>query len=245
MSSFSDLRVLYNLTFRPVRGKNHADRLESFYGNQADAYDSFRKRFLTGREELWHKIGVTQDAVWADMGGGTGFNLQFFGDDIAKLKKVYVVDLASSLLKMADDKIKNNHWTNVETVNADATIWEPAEGLVDVVTFSYSLTMIPDWFTAIDHAYKILKPGGKIGVVDFYISRKFPTGCKKRHGWLTRSFWPAWFSCDNIYPSCDHVPYLSRKFQEVEFIEREDPIPYFPIFWWKMPRFVFIGKKPE
>ena len=51
---------------------------------------------------------------------------------------------------------------------------EPPEAPVDVVTFSYSLTMIPDWFAAIENALRMLRPGGQIGVVDFYVSRKYP-----------------------------------------------------------------------
>ena len=37
-------------------------------------------------------------------------------------------------------------------------------GTVDVVTFSYALTMIPDWRAAIRNAFRMLKPGGRIGV---------------------------------------------------------------------------------
>ena len=55
---------------------------------------------------------------------------------------------------------------------------EPDDGPVDAVTFSYSLTMIPDWFQAIERAYESLKPGGMIGVVDFYI----PQSGRKRVG---------------------------------------------------------------
>ena len=53
MGLLSDLKVLYHLTMKPIRGKDHASRMESFYGGQAEAYDSFRKRLLKGREELW------------------------------------------------------------------------------------------------------------------------------------------------------------------------------------------------
>ena len=34
--------------------------------------------------------------------------------------------------------------------------------------------MIPDWFAAVDHAWRLLRPGGTIGVVDFYVGRKHP-----------------------------------------------------------------------
>jgi len=33
---------------------------------------------------------------------------------------------------------------------------------VDVVTFSYSLSMMPDWLAALDNAKRILRPGGQI-----------------------------------------------------------------------------------
>ena len=56
---------------------------------------------------------------------------------------------------------------------------------MDVVTFSYSLTMIPDWFLAVDHAWRLLRPGGTIGVVDFYVSRKHPDPGWRRHPWST------------------------------------------------------------
>ena len=47
MSLISDLRILYHLTVRPVRGKDHAARMESFYAGQAAAYDNVGRDLLT------------------------------------------------------------------------------------------------------------------------------------------------------------------------------------------------------
>ena len=247
MPFLSDLNVLRRLVFRPHSGPVHADWLNRFYRDQADDYDSFRKRFLKGREQLWETLlGSDADlhgGVWVDMGGGTGSNMAGFGEKLSLLKKVYILDLARPLLDIADRRIQAAGWTNVETVEADATAWTPPEGKADVVTFSYSLTMIPDWFKAIDHALHILKPGGLIGVVDFYIARKFPEGRQKRQSFATRSFWPAWFSCDNVFLSSDHYPYLDFRFQTERFTENKLTIPYFPLFWWKMPYYIYVGRK--
>ena len=241
MSLLSDLKILYHMALRPIRGKSHAERLENFYSGQAEAYDDFRKRLLKGREELWKKIGSRPGATWVDMGGGTGANLEFFGPDIQQLKKVYVVDLAGSLLKVAQQRAEKNQWANVQTVEADATRWQPSDGPVDVVTFSYSLTMIPDWFAAIDNALQMLKPGGLIGVVDFYVSRKHPDEGLKRHGWSTRSFWPIWFSNDNVYPSSEHLPYLRNRFESQWLSENRAKVPYRPLV--RTPYYQFIGQK--
>jgi S-adenosylmethionine-diacylgycerolhomoserine-N-methlytransferase len=248
MSIFGDLQILYHMVLRPIRGKSHAERMDNFYKGQAADYDDFRRRLLRGREDLWQKMlqsAPYDNIVWMDMGGGTGSNLHFFGETIEKLQKVYVVDLAGSLLEIADQRIHNSGWKNIETAEADATTFKPKEGTVDAVTFSYSLTMIPDWFAAIDHAWNVLKPGGRIGVVDFYVSRKYPAENHVKHSWMKRTFWTAWFAYDNVFPSPDHVPYLHRKFKPVLFEERMTRIPWFPNPFFKMPYYLFIGEKIE
>lgn len=241
MGLLADLRVLYNLTLKPVRGKDHASRMESFYSGQAEAYDDFRKRLLKGREEMYSAVRPPPDAVWVDMGGGTGSNLEYLADRMESLRKVYVVDLSHSLLEVAKKRTAERGWSHVEAVEADATIYQPPDAPVDVVTFSYSLTMIPDWFAAIENALAMLKPGGLIGVVDFYISRKYPRDGLRKHGSFTRGFWPLWFANDNVFPSADHVPFLHRHFEPLHFEEALAKVPYLPLV--RTPYYWFVGKK--
>lgn len=243
MKLFADLKILYQLALKPVRGKNHAARLESFYSGQAKNYDDFRKRLLHGREELWESIEHPQDGIWVDLGGGTGSNLEYFGDRINDLKKIYLVDLSPSLLKIANQRIEANGWSNVETVEADATQFQPPTGPVDVVTFSYSLTMIPDWFAAIEQSLSVLRPGGLLGVVDFYVSRKHPSNGMRRHGSFNRKFWPFWFGTDNVFPSPDHVPFLHQHFEPLHFVESRGKVPYLPFV--RAPYYCFVGRKKD
>jgi S-adenosylmethionine-diacylgycerolhomoserine-N-methlytransferase len=126
-------------------------------------------------------------------------------------------------------------------VNADATNYQPAKS-PDIVTFSYSLTMIPDWFAVIDKAFEMLKPGGLIGVVDFYVSRKWPEKGMKKHSAWTRGFWPAWFSYDNVFVSPEHLPYLMKKFNPVIIEEWRGNVPY--MLGMKAPYYLFVGRKP-
>ncbi len=243
MSFAGDLKILYHMLLKPVRGDSHAERLESFYGEQADDYDDFRKRLLKGRETLWEQLPPKENCIWVDMGGGTGSNIELFGDDIAKPSKVYVVDLCSSLLEVAAGRFKEKGWTNVVTQEADATKFMPEEGYADVVTFSYSLTMIPNWFAALENAKKMLAPGGKIGVCDFYVSRKYPPNGLKKHGWFTRTIWPPWFATDNVFPSPDHLPFLEHHFHKLFVEEASNRPPYVPFI--RAPYYVFVGQKPE
>ena len=241
MSFLSDMKILYHMTLKPVRGKDHTERLESFYGHQAQGYDDFRKRLLQGRQQMWDALPAPEGGVCVDMGAGTGANLEFLGDRVKNFSRIYLVDLSTSLLRMADERIQARGWTNVTTVAADATTFQPPEP-VDLVTFSYSLTMIPDWFAAIDQAARLLKSGGTIGVVDFYVSRKYPDAGLKRHSWLTQRFWPTWFGFDNVFPSPDHLPYLQRKFERQHLTESRARLPYLP--GSRVPYYIFTGTKP-
>jgi S-adenosylmethionine-diacylgycerolhomoserine-N-methlytransferase len=102
---------------------------------------------------------------------------------------------------------------------------------------------MPDWFAAIDNAWSILKPGGLIGAVDFYVSPKHPAEGLARHGVCGRSFWPAFFSLNDVFPSPDHLPYLRRRFTQVFCSESRGPMPYLPIL--RAPYYTLIGKKAK
>lgn len=241
--SSSFLKTLWHITMHKIKGESHEDRLESFYAGQADGYDSYRKKLLHGRREMFQSLAVNEGDVWVDLGAGTGENAEHLSDKLDRFSRVYQVDLCQPLLDVGKRRIADRGWTNVETVHADATKFEPAEGKVDLVTFSYSLTMIPDWFAAIDHAYDLLKPGGQIGVVDFYVSRKYPDEGMKKHSWFTRSFWPTFFGMDNVNPQRDHLPYLLKKFEVEQMLEEYGKVPLTPII--RAPYYYFIGRKPS
>jgi S-adenosylmethionine-diacylgycerolhomoserine-N-methlytransferase len=177
------------------------------------------------------------------MGGGTGANIENLANDIDSLKKVYVVDLSESLLNVATDRFAARGWDNAEAIAADATKFRPPEGEADVVTFSYSLTMIPDWFSAIENALAMLKPGGYLGVVDFYVGRKYPPAGLEKHRWLARSLWQPWFATDNVFPSPDHLPFLRSHFEQTHLVEARNRMPYVPLL--RTPYYQFIGQKPE
>lgn len=239
----SDARVIWHLLAKPVRGKTHAERLESFYSGQADDYDDFRSRLLHGREELIDRLHFPAGGVWLDLGAGTGGNVLHAASRIRGLREVKLVDLSQSLLDVAEKRLENAGIENATCTLADVTCLDLPDDSVDLVTFSYSLTMIPDWFAAIESARRVLKPGGTIAVVDFYVSRKYPTDRHRRHGWFCRNFWQLWFASDNVFLSPDHAAMLHRNFNVKSFAERFGKVPYLPLL--RAPHYLFVGTKPE
>ncbi|TWU32263.1 class I SAM-dependent methyltransferase [Novipirellula artificiosorum] len=238
----SDLQVLRHLLFHPIRGETHAERLESFYGGQAENYDSFRARMLHGRRELIRSIDFPSNGIWVDLGAGTGENVVLAGEAAHSLSEIHLVDLSSSLLEIASQRIKQAGLEGVRIHLADATQFDLPPDSVDVVTFSYSLTMIPDWFEAIAVAESLLRPGGIIAVTDFYVSRKYAQEGSRQHGWLRRAFWTHWFAADNVFLSGDHIPLLHRRFEVEQFKEQLGKVPYLPLL--RAPHYRFVGRKP-
>jgi len=194
---------------------------------------------LCGRKELIAELPVPVGAHFVELGGGTGRNLDFFGDRLTSFASVTLVYLCPSLLERARRRSADKGWKNVRCIEADATRFGP-EKPVDVVLFSYALTMIPDWFAAIDNAFAMLKPGGILGVVDFYVSRKHPAHGRQRHNVFDRTFWPMWFGHDGVHPNPDHLPYLLSRSEPISIVEDKSKVPYLPGL--RCPYYRYIGR---
>lgn len=237
----ADARTIWAI----VRGQPRRDtldaRLDAFYGPQAERYDAFRERLLHGRDALLSDLlaALPAAARVVELGGGTGRNVERFGPRLRELESLEVVDLCEPLLAVARTRLAGH--TNVSLVRADATSYSPPQP-VDAVYCSYSLSMIPNWFAAVDNGLAMLRPGGLFGVVDFYVSRAHPAPGQRRHGIFTRHFWPLWFGHDGVCPSPDHLPYLQQRFETVSLHEDRGSIPYLPGL--KAPYYRFLGRKP-
>ncbi len=231
MNLLNDARILLQLARgRPSRG-SHAERLQSFYAPQARDYDAFRERLLHGREDLVRRLAVPDGGTVVELGGGTGRNLEYFGARLRSFAHVEVVDLCPALLEQARKRCAG--WSGVAmAVEADATSYRPAQP-VDCVYFSYSLTMIPDWRAAVDNALAMLRPGGLLGVVDFYTAPGFSVG---------GSFWLRWFRHDGVHLDPRHRPYLLEHTQSMYCEERRAAVPYLPGL--RVPYYLYIGRKP-
>ncbi len=214
------------------RGDDQAASLDAFYGPQAAGYDRFRERLLHGRQSLLQDLDLRPGERAVELGGGTARNLEFIADRLPDLAEVAVVDLCTPLLEVARQRIDARGWTNVSLHQADACTWQPAQA-VDVVWCSYSLSMIPDWRLALDNAISWLRPGGRLGVVDFHIS--------SRHPWTSRVFWPRWFGHDGVHLRYELRPTLEQLLEPVQVIEGRGPVPFMPGL--RAPHLRFIGRR--
>lgn len=225
-----DAKVLLSLLRGVPRRGTHVERLQAFYGPQAGHYDAFRARLLQGRSELVAMMEPHDGADIVELGGGTGYNLTYFGDRLARMGSVEIVDLCPPLLARARERWRGR--ANVRVIEADATIYRPVRP-VDCVYFSYSLTMIPNWQAAIDNALAMLKPGGILGVVDFHVA---PT-----HSAFARFFWPRWFAHDGVRLSPEPLARLRAALPDHVVRDCMAPLPYLSLL--RVPYYIFVARR--
>ncbi|CAD7703949.1 unnamed protein product [Ostreobium quekettii] len=239
-----DLIVLKSMWFSRSKGEDHASRLESFYSPQAHAYDRFRASFLWGRQPMLAttsaRIRDVEDAVWVDLGGGTGENVDMMSEYIPlkHFKAIYIVDLCHSLCEQAKKKVEQKGWKNVYVVEADACEFAPSTK-ADLVTFSYSLSMIPPFHSAVDKAISYLSKSGYVGVCDFYVSSKYDLPLRQM-SWFRRFFWRSIFDTDNIDIGPERRNYLDHNMERVWEYNGQGSIPYVP--YLRAPWYVWVGR---
>lgn len=202
--------------------------LESFYEAQAKIYDATRPYLLKGREQSLQlaiaNLQKKKDLVWVDVGGGTGWNVEYMNSLVglsSKFKAVYIVDLSPSLLGVAKERFERLGITNVHCILEDACTFRVPHDSVDLITMSYSLSMIPTFHSAIDHLQQLLHKNGVICCVDFGVQSCETTtgrvntvgGLANRHiPWAFRTFWRVWFETDRVFLDPARRDYLEYRF---------------------------------
>lgn len=223
--------------FKPMLQKTKAkphkqqQALEHFYSNQAHVYDSTRRLLLKGREDCLRLAAAHlcshEDLVWVDIGGGTGQNIEMMNDivPLASFKQVYLVDLLPSLCAIARSRFAGKPYEHKITIlEADACDFAVPHK-ADLITFSYSLLMIPTFNAAVDAAVELLASDGIVACVDFGVQSQDTLvgrintvgGLLHRHvPWAVRNFWRTWFEADKVFLDLARRNYLEYKFGTVK-----------------------------
>ena len=188
---------------------------------QAEIYDVSRSWLLRGREDMLALAAAQlifqarrgdlsrRRSIWIDMGGGTGWNIEAMAayiDVPSFFSEIYLVDLSPSLCAVARQRFARLGWDNVRVVCEDARLFQLEGEKAELITMSYSLSMMPNFHVFVDAAAGLLDAKGIVGVVDFYVQsdvetmgRNYLGGCIQRHvGWIGRTFWRAWFDLDRV-----------------------------------------------
>jgi S-adenosylmethionine-diacylgycerolhomoserine-N-methlytransferase len=139
--------------------------LAGFYRWNAPIYDWTRPFILWGRSAVLHGLDVRPRQHVLDVGCGTGWSLVRL---LAAGADVTAIEPCVSMRRQAEAKIgRHRRAGRASFCHTPFGADDQHRASADRVLFSYSLSMIPPFQEAIDAAYESLRPGGRIGVVDF------------------------------------------------------------------------------
>jgi len=152
--------------------------MDRIYRRQRHVYDATRKFYLLGRDRLIAGLRPQDQDHVLEIGCGTARNLITAARRYPKTR-FHGIDLSVQMLATAEHAVRRAGLSRrIRLAQADATTFDP-RALFGVARFqrvfaSYSLSMIPPWREALDHAIGTLASGGQFHVVDFGEQSRLP-----------------------------------------------------------------------
>jgi ArsR family transcriptional regulator len=124
------------------------------------------KSYCPGRS--WEAIGhflfqIVPRVVIADLGSGDGMISHLLAK---QAEKVYCIDNSAKMVEVGSEIAEKNNLSNVHYKLGDMEDVPLASNSVDIAIMSQALHHTPHPSKAINEAYRILNPGGKLIVID-------------------------------------------------------------------------------
>lgn len=159
--------------YQTVNTEEKAQKVAHVFHSVAAKYDLMNDLMSFGIHRLWkryaiHLSGVRRGQQVLDIAGGTGDLAKVFSREVGANGRVVLSDINESMLNVGRDRLLNAGCTNVDFVLANAETLEPfADNSFDLVTISFGLRNVTDKDAAIQAMYRVLKPGGRLLVLEF------------------------------------------------------------------------------
>ncbi|MFQ5858646.1 MAG: class I SAM-dependent methyltransferase [Anaerolineae bacterium] len=161
---------------RRYLGQQGDQALRGYYDLMARVYDRVAEApYRAARREAVRQLALKPAKQVLDLACGTGVNFSLLQAAVGDARLVIGVDYSQRMLDQARHKIGAHSWGNVVLHQAGAADLSPAwlagqvpaaAGGVDAVLITLGLSVIPDWQAALRGAAAVLKPGGRLVVMD-------------------------------------------------------------------------------
>lgn len=157
--------------FQKVAEKEKAGRVAQVFDSVADKYDLMNDAMSLGLHRLWKAFAVAQAGVRSgfrvlDVAGGTGDLTAEFARQAGPSGQVWLTDINESMLHAGRDKLLNQGLV-VPILLCDAERLPFPDDYFDRVTVAFGLRNMTHKETALAEMRRVLKPGGKLLVLEF------------------------------------------------------------------------------
>jgi len=117
-----------------------------------------------------HELGLVHGMRVADFGAGSGSYALALAEAVGKTGVLYAVDVQKDLLARIKSEAHRKHLSNIEIIWGDLENSHGskiADRTVDLVLASNILFQLPDKHALLSEAYRILKPSGRLALIDW------------------------------------------------------------------------------
>jgi phosphatidylethanolamine/phosphatidyl-N-methylethanolamine N-methyltransferase len=143
------------------------DFVERVYEKLASVYDlTFGPTLHPGRIQARDRMGIQTGDRILEVGVGTGINTSLYPRDC----HVTGIDLSSSMLEKARERVKREGLRNVRLLEMDAANLTFADNAFDIVYAPYLVSVVPDPVKVVKEMERVCRPGGKIIILNHFRS---------------------------------------------------------------------------
>jgi ubiquinone/menaquinone biosynthesis C-methylase UbiE len=132
----------------------------------AGIYDLRVRLFLRWRGVAADALRLRPGDTVLDLACGTGLNVPYLMARIGAEGRIVGVDCTRAMLERAQRKLTRHGWERVALVEGDAANLPLITESCHAVLCSYGMVIIPDYRRAIAEAVRVLKPGGRLVLLE-------------------------------------------------------------------------------
>ena len=159
--------------YKTVNKAEKQARVADVFTSVAKKYDIMNDLMSFGIHRLWKRYAISLSGVRAgqqvlDIAGGTGDLAKVFSREVGRNGHVVLSDINAAMLEVGRERLINAGCNNVDFVLANAETLAPFDDeSFDLVTISFGLRNVTDKDAALKSMYRVLKPGGRLLILEF------------------------------------------------------------------------------
>jgi phosphatidylethanolamine/phosphatidyl-N-methylethanolamine N-methyltransferase len=154
-----------------IQSQSHADRVYDWWSQHPGLFDlfagaAFFGRYRDLRETTVDRLDIAPGDRVLDLACGTGPNVPLLVDRTGEEGTVLGFDHSRGMVAAARDRAREGEYASVRTARGDAGHLPLPDDAVDAALCTLSLSAIPDHLAAIQELRRVLRPDGRVVVLD-------------------------------------------------------------------------------
>lgn len=159
--------------FKTVDAKEKVKLVRGVFDSVASQYDIMNDLMSLGIHRIWKRVAIQLSNVRAgervlDLAGGTGDLTMLFEKRVGEKGEVVLADINAAMLRTGRDRLIDKGLAgNIRYAQVNAECLPFADNTFDCVCIAFGLRNVTDKDAALRSMLRVLKPGGRLIVLEF------------------------------------------------------------------------------